>query len=354
MILLLGAPRSGTTLLTRILGAHSQVLARPEPHLLTPLAHLGVFDRVDRASYDAIQAAQAQQGFVRALPRGEEDYLESLRAFVEDLYGRMVAPTTATHFLDKTPAYALVLPFLQRVLPGARFVVLTRHPFAIWDSYAESFFDGDYAAAEAFNPILPRYVPALGAFLRQADVPHLHLRYEALVADPAAEIERLHAFLGLPHEPDTVDYGSFEAPAAGLGDPLEAGRQSRPVAAFVGKWAQSAGADPAKAAFLRRSLDGLPEEDLEAWGHPAASLEQELDELAPGTALRRGGGRFRLERRVLRALRKDVHRRPHGALLRRVRRFCDVVLRGGPEGGWGDEAGRAYGRVETKADGSVE
>ncbi len=350
LILVLGAPRSGTTLLTRILGSHSRVLARPEPHLLTPLAHLGVFDRVDRASYDAIQAAQAQQDFVSALPGGEADYAEALAGFIEDLYGRMVAPSNATHFLDKTPAYALVLPFLERVLPRARFVLLTRHPFAIWDSYAESFFDGDYEAAHDFNPILQRYVPAIGAFLRHASVPHLHLRYEELVSAPDAQVERLHAFLELPHEPETVDYGRFEAPAAGLGDPLEAAKQSRPVSSFVDKWAQSAGADPRKAAFLRATLDGLPEADLEAWGHPAAQLRRELDDLGTGSARPKGSGRFLLERRVLRALRKDVHKRPHGLLLQRVRRFCDVVLRGGPEGGWGDEAERSFGRVDAAPD----
>ena len=30
-----------------MLGSHSQVLTHPEPHLITPLAHLGYFDRFD-------------------------------------------------------------------------------------------------------------------------------------------------------------------------------------------------------------------------------------------------------------------------------------------------------------------
>ncbi|HOJ68808.1 MAG TPA: sulfotransferase, partial [Candidatus Hydrogenedentes bacterium] len=60
MIFIIGAPRSGTTLLERMLSSHSQVLGGPEPHLITPLAHLGVWAKVDKAPYDPILSAEAQ------------------------------------------------------------------------------------------------------------------------------------------------------------------------------------------------------------------------------------------------------------------------------------------------------
>ena len=41
MFFVIGAPRSGTTMLMRMLHAHPDIYTRPEPHLLTPLAHLG-------------------------------------------------------------------------------------------------------------------------------------------------------------------------------------------------------------------------------------------------------------------------------------------------------------------------
>ncbi|HOH29782.1 MAG TPA: sulfotransferase, partial [Candidatus Hydrogenedentes bacterium] len=74
MIFVIGAPRSGTTMLERMLAAHSQIQGGPEPHLITPLAHLGVWAKVDKAPYDHILAAEAQQLFVAQLPKGEEDY----------------------------------------------------------------------------------------------------------------------------------------------------------------------------------------------------------------------------------------------------------------------------------------
>ena len=58
-------------------------------------------------------------------------------------------------------SYGLVLDFIARIYPTAKYVVLTRHPLAIFSSYAESFFAGDYKAAHDYNPIVERYVPAL-------------------------------------------------------------------------------------------------------------------------------------------------------------------------------------------------
>jgi len=77
MLFVIGAPRSGTTMLERMLASHSMIMGGPEPHLLTPLAHLGVWAKVDKAPYDHILAAKtlcrvaAKQGtgLLDGLPR---------------------------------------------------------------------------------------------------------------------------------------------------------------------------------------------------------------------------------------------------------------------------------------------
>src|SRR5262245_40499479 len=165
LLFVISPPRAGSTLLQRMLGSHSQVFTYPEPHLITPLAFLGYHDLVDKAPFDHINAAEAMKTFVAGLPRGEADYLDALRAYADTLYGRMLGPTGKRYFLDKTPAYALVLPFLTRLYPEAHYIVLTRHPLAVASSYADSFFEGDWRAAHAFNPIVNRYVPAIARLL---------------------------------------------------------------------------------------------------------------------------------------------------------------------------------------------
>src|SRR5262249_14160198 len=158
-----------------------------------PLAHLGYFDTVDKAPFDHLQAQQSARDFVADLPRGEADYLDACRAYADTLYGRMLAARGKGKplFLDKTPANALILPLLAKLYPRARYVLLPRHPAAIWSSYANSFFDGDYVAARKFNPILNRYVPAMARFLRERPVPLVHIAYEALVQRSEEEMRRV-------------------------------------------------------------------------------------------------------------------------------------------------------------------
>src|SRR5262245_56550133 len=114
LIFIIGAPRSGSTLLQRLLASHSGVPSHPEPHLITPLAYLGYYDTVDKAPFDHINAAAAFREFAQELPRGEEDYLDALRAYTSTLYERVLAPTGKHRFLDKTPEYATILPFLVK------------------------------------------------------------------------------------------------------------------------------------------------------------------------------------------------------------------------------------------------
>ena len=105
VLFVVGSPRSGSTLLARMVGSHSQIYGRPEPHLLTPLAHLGYYAKVDKAPYDALLAAESQRQFVADLPHGEQDYIDACRAYTDTLYHRMLATKPGKRFfLDKTPA----------------------------------------------------------------------------------------------------------------------------------------------------------------------------------------------------------------------------------------------------------
>ncbi len=338
MAFIISSPRSGSTMLERILEAHSAILGGPEPHLLTPLAHLGVWANVEKAPYDHVLAAEAQRAFVERLPGGEADYWAACRAYCDALYGRLLEASGKRIMLDKTPAYALILPFLAHVFPDARYIVLSRHPAATLASYANSFFDGDYAAAYAYNPILRRYAPAMAAFLRRRDVAALHVRYEDLVMAPEAWVKRIHAYLCVPHEPETIDYGASgggEAASRGgagsLGDPIGVGAHRRPSTASLHKWAAEVREDTRKRAFLEKVIAELDPADLAELGYPVETLWAPLTEGAdapvrpPG---RRRWTRYRLQRRMIVGLRGMTQKTPAlQRLLRTVRLGCDVLLR---------------------------
>ena len=336
LIFLIAPPRSGSTLLERMLGSHPEIAGGPEPHLLTPLAHLGYFERVDRAPYDPIISQEGIRELVRSLPDGEADYLAACRAYADRLYGRFLATRPgASRVLDKTPAYALVLPFIARLYPRARYVVLTRTPLAVLSSQAASFFDGDYAVAVRHNPILERFVPAIARFLRERPVPLLHVRYEDLVRDPEAELRSIFEHLALPFDPTVIEYrGEQDARrsatgARGLGDPVGVREHGRPVTHSVDRWLSEIAGDAERLRIALDALDALDPRDVETWGYRAGEIREALEKATPGAAAGspRRFGRYQLERKLVVRLRRNIHRNRFGRLVRRIRRYCDILLR---------------------------
>jgi hypothetical protein len=314
-----------------MLGAHSAIHAPDEPHMMTPLAHLGYFDAVERAPYDPIITREGQRALVAQLPEGEADYLDALRACSDTIYERLLGGSGARLLLDKTPAYALVLDFIAKLYPQAHFVVTTRHPLAVWTSQVDSFFDGDFEAAERNNPILERYVPAIARFLRERPVPLVHVRYEELVADPETGLRAICEHLGVEFEPGMVEYGATQSGAKkaadGLGDP-SVSRETRPTTANVGRWAGELAARPAMLAHAQARLGHVTDQDLETWGYSRSAILQELDAATPAANRRRRPlDRFALQRRLLVRVRRNIHHNALGRTVRKVREVCDVLLR---------------------------
>jgi len=333
MLFVIGSPRSGTTMLERILSSHSAILGGPEPHLLTPLAHLGYWAKVDKAPYDHILAAESQRLFVEQLPNKGQDYWDACRAYCDVLYGRYLSTSGKAICLDKTPAYGLVLPFMMKVFPDGKYVVLTRHPLATFSSFANSFFDGDYQAAQSYNPILNRYVPAIAAFLRQTEVPFVHVRYEDLVKDPEAWMEKVYQHIGVPFEKETIDYGraeSDEPRRKGLGDPIGVAQHTRPTTGSVKKWVEELASDPAKLRLMRDIIARLDPADLAMIGYPIDRLWKPLEEAAGKTIAPRKGSltRYRLQRKLIVTLRARAQK---GGVfiktLKKVQLACEVLLR---------------------------
>ncbi|TNE88272.1 MAG: sulfotransferase [Deltaproteobacteria bacterium] len=332
LFFVIGAPRSGTTLLMRMLNMHPDIYTRPEPHLMTPLAHLGYYAYPEKAAFDPFQSHQGVRNFVADLPNGEEDYLDALRAYSDTLYGRMLEPTGRRYFLDKTPAYALVLPFLKKLYPNAVFVVLTRHPFAIFSSYAKSFFDDDWPAAEAFNPVVQRYVPAIAEFLADPPERFHHVQYEDLVADPEKHLRAICAAADIPYTDDLIEYGDKEVEGEGLGDPIGVSKHKRPTTASVHKWARNVAGNDERIAQLTAMVQRLDDADLERFGTPRDALFTPLEDVSAEAAHKaqsqaKKWDRYAVERRALLVLRRNIHDNALGRTLKKVRFYCDVLLR---------------------------
>lgn len=329
LILVLSPPRSGSTLLQRMIGSHSAVQTHPEPHILTPLAFQGYFYRVDKAAYNHKVAAQALREFVEALPRGEEDYLDACREYCRVLYSRAL-PAGKTFFLDKTPNYAdAILPWLPRLLPHAKFIVLTRHPLAILSSRAQTFYGGDYDLAHYSRDLLADFVPPLAQFLRQPPLPLLHVKYEALVGEPEQGMRRILDFLGLPYEAQCIDFGTQAHVDKSYGDP-KIGLHNRPVRDSIDAWTRDFVADPDRRRLCERNLAALSDADLRDFGYARESLWEPLALTPKSGAVRHDAPRpfaQRLKWRVVWRLKSWAKRPLLSRLLRKLSHLCEAALR---------------------------
>lgn len=286
LILVLSPPRSGSTMLQRILGTHSAVQTHPEPHVLTPLAFQGVYYQVERAAYNHRVAAQALREFIDFLPHTEEDYLDACRAYCRELYGRARITSGKRYFLDKTPNYAdTILPFVVRLLPKARYVVLVRHPVAQIASVANTFVNGDFQRALYQRDIPGTFIPAMARFMRDGRVPFVHLRYEDLVSEPETTVRRIFAHLDLEFEPACLQFGDAEHITKSFGDP-NIQLHKRPVSDSVDRWVDDLLTRPDRELACRQVIDPISPDDLATIGYPRQTLWQPLERARATSGLR--------------------------------------------------------------------
>jgi glycosyltransferase involved in cell wall biosynthesis/SAM-dependent methyltransferase len=189
---LLGIPRSGTTVLARLLDQHPAVLCPPEPWLALAVDALGQAPAEHPA--DAALLIEATEGFLG--PDRDALFGDLLRV----AYRRKLAAAGKSLLIDKTPRYYQCLDRLAAALPEAPLVWLVRNPLDVAASYLSSW-GVDLAAIvkdRADSPFFADYalgLRRLADFSRRRAV-HV-VRYEDLVADPQSELAGIVRHLNL-------------------------------------------------------------------------------------------------------------------------------------------------------------
>ncbi len=212
-----GAPRSGTTLLRRVLGAHPAVYAGPEFDLLPGLVKLRdiaqskVRDGRISAITDAATVDAAFAGAVRTM-LGAKARHEGVRLYAE-----------------KTPHNVSVFPQLVDMFPDAKLILALRDPRAVVASMKEvarrhrtkgetppHFVRDVRTSALEVVRLLNTGFEALEAAPDRV----LPIYYEDLVTDPEGSARRLCTFLDLPFASDMVrvEEAAFDNPKGAAAD----------------------------------------------------------------------------------------------------------------------------------------
>ena len=235
LIFLISQPRSGSTLLQRILGGHPAIHTLPEPwlmlHSLYALRSEGY-----EAEYDASLAMRARLDFIQALPDGEEDYLHGIRQMFVYLYQKALTGLNKRYFLDKTPRYYFILPELMRTFPQAHYIVLLRNPIAVLNSLLNRW---TLFLLNLYKHDLLRAPCLLLQGIELLDDRCIVIHYERLVANPESELQRLCEWLDVDFKPEIVEYGRLETRQGQFGDQEGVPQYTHPVTENREKWIQA-------------------------------------------------------------------------------------------------------------------
>jgi omega-hydroxy-beta-dihydromenaquinone-9 sulfotransferase len=232
---IVGTPRSGTTLMARILGNHS-ILYRPgETHFMQdiyarratigdpatdPAAREDVVRRL-RTLYGRYNSPGAQRLIDRLFATTDfADRLRAAKTYRDAFSTFMHAQAEAAQkqrWLNHVPRDLFELDAIFDLYPDCRVIVCIRHPLDFLASYREKVNRSARHSSPANTERLRRlYHPAAVAALWQSSANTVHTaltkrhdqiflsRYEDLVADPSAQVRMLCDFIGVAFEPQML------------------------------------------------------------------------------------------------------------------------------------------------------
>lgn len=209
---IVGAPRSGTTLLRLMLDSHPLLAIPPETAGMVPhVAALAAANDVRVAS---------PEGMLEVLqtypPDGNawDDYgltstevLVALRAVqpfntsdgMRAFFGAYAARFGKPRWGEKTPGNGASLPLIEQLLPEAHFVHLVRDGRDVAASWVEQWFR---PAPDVLGTLAAWHAAVTTIAELGGQVQHyMEVRFEELVTSPRATIQRICGFLGLePHD----------------------------------------------------------------------------------------------------------------------------------------------------------
>jgi hypothetical protein len=211
-VFVVGLPRTGTTLVERIIAGHSAMIS---------VGETGAFSAELRRAR-------------KTNPRKPD---------MADIGGRYVDVVTALRapgglrLIDKTLQNYLHCGIIHAALPRAKIILLQRHPMdACWAMY-KTHFQGIFSFS--YNQLqLAEYYLAyrrLAQHWKEALPPHalMEVRYENIVRDPAAQSRALIEFIGVPWEDGVLNFHESRAPSA----TASAVQVRRPVyTSSIGNW----------------------------------------------------------------------------------------------------------------------
>jgi tetratricopeptide (TPR) repeat protein len=203
-IFIVGMPRSGTTLLDRMLSCHSQVRSAGE-----------INDGLRQLHWVADVVPAGVQGMLEAVRRSRKiDFAELGARYLQQTRWRAQG---RPYYIDKLPGNIQMVAFIRRALPHAPILHMVRDPMDVCFSNFKAMF-GNISAYSYDMKTLAHYYRLYVRLVRHwhATLPGamLDVSYEALVSDPATTLRGVLEHCGLAIEDACLHPERNEAPIA--------------------------------------------------------------------------------------------------------------------------------------------
>jgi hypothetical protein len=204
LIFIISQPRSGSTLLQKLISNNKHVDTVSEPWLLLPLLSIYKPSLIEaKYNYNV-----ALQGFFAYLEKKGVDgvFKTDMKKMILSLYS---GGDDHLFFVDKTPRYYEIIPEILEFFPNAKFLVLKRNPFASLHSMLTTWSQDkiDYTLINAF------YRDFLVAPFRIQEFCEKHgtkpnvleVKYENIVSDPQQYVKAIYDWMNIPFDASVLD-----------------------------------------------------------------------------------------------------------------------------------------------------
>ncbi|MBE9049171.1 alpha/beta fold hydrolase [Nostocales cyanobacterium LEGE 11386] len=216
-VYILSAPRSGSTLLRVMLAGHPSLFSPPELHLL-PFATMA--ERQNNLSISYLGEG-LQRAFIELLnidgatSQALVDEMVSQNLSIQEVYAMLQELASTRQLVDKSPTYATSRDILERaeeLFQESKYIYLTRHPYAMIESFVRMRMDkligaGEVDPYKVAEDIWTSSNQNILDFFRHSVAPerYCHIRYEDLVKKPIEQMESLCQFLNIPFVPELLN-----------------------------------------------------------------------------------------------------------------------------------------------------
>jgi hypothetical protein len=264
----MGLPKSGTTLVQRVLARHHQISSTSEPWILLPPLHV-LQPRGSVSEYGVRSCRDAIKRLMQELPGGRENYLHAVAAMARTIY-ESLSTERSLYFLDKTPRYHLIAKDIVDAFPDARFLFVWRNPLSVMAS--SILHNGDCLRRLRYAEFdLTHGTQNLVSSSTAAGARAIAIRYEDFVTSPEHVIGNVMTFLKLDYDPAQIESFSemkFNGDRNGVD-------RTRIEISSLHRW-RSVLDTPVRRAFAKRVLDRIDGDALCAQGYDKDDLSKEI------------------------------------------------------------------------------